>query len=1632
VSGENNNDYRILDRVNMRAAKKMAVDSKLLQELVPLNALSPERFREVSEKIVIEEVLAGSYLFRKGDRDNQSIYLLEGKINLIDGFRKVTSEVEAGTDISRYPIANQQPRSLSARAVKKVVIAKVDSSLLDVFLTWDQSSSAEVVEIGAETNKDWMTRLLQSEAFIKIPPSMIQSLLMKMEALPVKAGDTVIRQGDSGDYFYTIHEGRCAVTQIASPDGVEQLLAELSDGDSFGEDALVSDTRRNATVSMLTDGLLMRLAKNDFVELLKNQLVRRVGYEQAAAMVDEGAVWVDVRTPDEYGNGAFEDSVNIPLSRLRNELSELVFNSKYIICCDTGRRSESAGFLLSHKGFDVYVLDGGIPGLSSDAAEPVAQENTADSVDALAEVIEFDGSMRAVVRQSDADSCDMTAVEMESEAADVVLTRQMSDEFETALDEMRTENQALTAQLEAYRTSEERINEQLDQLRGELGESGEKLGLLYAQAKVDAEQLEQLRGELGEAGEKLAVLYGRESEAAEEKQLLQDQYHALQEEFTNRASAYEQEIEQLREQFAEMQSHAGVASDEHQLLLAETAANSEAWRTTEREYEERLQEQTTLSDAYKEELEHLREDFTGLTTRLDEKSAQVDVLEANNAALSEQIGILQTDLQEGRGQLAAVEATAQLQQQESDEQIKTLREALEQQQQQFSEASAKQAAIEESMQAFQRDNEKLCSELRDSSVLLDGQREQLEILQADRQAVEESAHWQQLEWDAERSALQQALEREVQAVSGLREELSLAELQSSEDKSALEAELKAQINKSNEIIEHLEIKQAELKQERSSQADELQVVMSERTQLQQQYDDIEDQNRQLQSEIGSLKQQIESLVSASDEQQQQLLVRLEEVQAKASSIEQSNEEKDVQISSLQEQLAQRGAEYEASQLQYELLQKQQNELRSLLEQQEERAKSLEEENRETVRKAHEDLTRKNDNEKELQGQIDRLRKKLEQQTLDQQKAREGAQDDIEHIRDQLHAERQARAEERSEMAARQRELKEQLAVIATEHEANMSNQTGAIEQARDAARQEEQERLRELLAIHVETEDQLVKLQQELKTAHEEIAELARHEKDRRRIDIDLMEEQNQQAVATILQLESQLKQFTEERDAALHEQQSLRNKMNALRGEVEVARGLMGAGEHVEDPAQLRKELNESKKNIEIALRLRAEAEAIRDRALQERDALQQQLDSGVSSCEPLHVPSLDEDEPGAGQPRPAQHFQQATLPVSPLEREQDRQSGSLVDRKRDDKQRRWLGTAIGLGAVAVCALAGWLFIGVDSPLTGNDVPQQFPTATTPDAEPALENSSELPLVVVQPASPRVEDEIEEESAALEVSIADAGTVMKKEPVPEERQDVPAPEEFTRVTQRPPVIAGRTFRENLQVGGQGPVMVELPAGNYEMGSIGNSLNFDEGPRREVKVTAFSISKFEVTFAEYDRFARATGRRLPYDESWGRADRPAINVSWEDARAYSRWLSEQTGKNYRLPSEAEWEYAARAGSASNFWWHDNSNNLHANCFNCGSEWDGTRTAPVGSFEANDFGLHDVAGNVQEWTADCYHGSYQGAPNDGSAWLFPECTMRVVRGGAYTSPLDSLRSAKRSQYDQDTRLDNLGFRVVREN
>ena len=195
--------------------------------------------------------------------------------------------------------------------------------------------------------------------------------------------------------------------------------------------------------------------------------------------------------------------------------------------------------------------------------------------------------------------------------------------------------------------------------------------------------------------------------------------------------------------------------------------------------------------------------------------------------------------------------------------------------------------------------------------------------------------------------------------------------------------------------------------------------------------------------------------------------------------------------------------------------------------------------------------------------------------------------------------------------------------------------------------------------------------------------------------------------------------------------------------------------------------------------------------------------------------------------------------------------------------------------------------------------------------------------------------------------------------------------------------------------------------------------------------SANAVDKVQVTFDEWDACV-AYGDCTPVvnDNGWGRGRRPVINVAWDDARRYAAWLSKMTDKPYRLLSDAEWEYAARAGSNKRYSWGDEIGKGNANCSDCGSEWDATQTAPVGSFAANQFGLHDMHGNVWEWVEDCLHRSYEGAPADGSAWIAGgECSLRVIRGGSWHYDPDGARSASRRGMSISP-FDDVGFRVGR--
>jgi len=341
-----------------------------LRSFSPLDGLKPENLNALARKASLRDLQLDRTLFKQGDNDKRTIYLVSGVVELLqDG--ETVAVIRAGTPEARNPLAPIMPRRYTAMvASDRIEYLSIDSDLLDVMLTWDQTGSYEVGELDSsgqtlDVADDWMTTLLQTKAFHKVPPANIQAIFMRLQRVDFRAGQTVIKQGDEGDYFYVIVKGKCQVTRETplNKDGIK--LAELSMGDTFGEEALISEAKRNANITMLTDGTLMRLGKEDFKQLLNEPMIEYVDQYQAEKLVAQGAKWLDVRLPSEFENQHLDAALNIPLYFIRIKLKTLDRNVPYVVYCDTSRRSSAAAYILSERGFHTYVLRGGLQGMLS-------------------------------------------------------------------------------------------------------------------------------------------------------------------------------------------------------------------------------------------------------------------------------------------------------------------------------------------------------------------------------------------------------------------------------------------------------------------------------------------------------------------------------------------------------------------------------------------------------------------------------------------------------------------------------------------------------------------------------------------------------------------------------------------------------------------------------------------------------------------------------------------------------------------------------------------------------------------------------------------------------------------------------------------------------------------------------------------------------------------------------------------------------------------------------------------------------------------------------------------------------------------------------------------------------------------
>jgi formylglycine-generating enzyme required for sulfatase activity/rhodanese-related sulfurtransferase len=1358
---------------------------QMLKKLVPLNLLSEEDLEQLLQNANFVKEKAGTYLFRQGDTDYHNVYLLSGQVALLDKMREV-DRVAAGSETARFPLAHQIPRKNSVRAIGRVDYVLIDNRKLSELLVKSSDDDYKVTDLNTVVTDDWMAQLLQSKVFQQIPAANIQGVIMRMEEVVAKPGQNVIEQGGEGDYFYLIHQGQCTVLRKAEGEDEPTELAKLGPGDSFGEEALLSDSPRNSTVRMLTKGTLLRLSKKDFIEFVKRPLARGVRYEEAASMVKDGAVWLDVRPPEEYATGHINNSVSLPLNTLRYQASNLAADQNYVIYCGDGQLSATAAFLLTDRGYQVSVLEGGLRSVSQDVLVQEGEKGEETSAKVInlhsGEEIADDAGLAVDHKQ-------LEELKSKLDAANTKI-RDLGVRYHGFKEKQQKEAAQREAELKAQKVILETTRDRLDELRGK--------------KKADQESLELLEQEKAELNASL--------EAAQEK------LNSAGASTTDLESRYKAEQESGRELLRER--------DELQARL---------------EQQQQEQQQQLQKEKERQELE---------TSRLQETEQRLAGLEQE---YKDKVSGLEQELESSRGrQEQAAEAKAGLE--KEVEQLRLGQSGIEQQH-------------DSATSALKQQLEQISSELEQSREQHQAAQGELEQLQSSLQESESGRHESQQASRESQAELEKLRQGQTQA------EGELQELRDSYQQT------QSELTRLQETHEQTLSELKGLQENRQSSAADM--------------GELEDASRQAARELQQLQETHEQTLSELKELQenkQNSAADMDELEELKASYRQSESELQ------QERTLRQSAEAELEQ------------------------------------KAAAATTDGQDEVKVLKSELSSLTEALEEADI--------AYDQIRERAELLAEEKEQTTKLMAELESNSSSAREELGSLAAELE-QLRSAPGQDETAgQDEIRREADALREELKMVQQHSGAEIEELQSELQTARSQLGELEtargseKADEESRRQELDQLREASGKWEQRVGETETKCR--------------SLEDAIEDRDGKIDL----------------ITLELDE------VRLKL-AEAESAR---------LQQEERLNLMSHEVLQ----DEDEDGdtfmdsrlAGRSRATVHMEDYQPEAAP--------KGPML---------LWF----ALGAVlSFILLDGVMVVAGKGELITGLFQEEAPVAVKPPVtDVAATKPKPKPAPTAAPAATSAAPPLVEPDILVESSR------------PQPTWSVLTDLEF------------------------GPEMIKLKGGSYTMGSNRNQVSGNESPAHKVKLNSFAISRYEVTFNDYDRFAQATGRKLPSDEGWGRGKRPVINVSWDDAMSYALWLSEQTGKIYRLPTEAEWEFSVRGGSDSTYWWGYQMEDARANCFDCGSQWDQKSTAPIGSFGSNNFGLHDMAGNVREWVLDCYHPNYKRAPVEGTAWMESGCSVRVVRGGAFNKTSDSMRSTWRGHFKQDSRLSFTGFRVVRE-
>nr|MCU0767578.1 cyclic nucleotide-binding domain-containing protein [Gammaproteobacteria bacterium] len=634
--------------------------------LVPLSTLKDEPLAALLESVDLEVLAAGGTVFRAGDTQQQHVYLLAGEVTLLAGDKPV-ERVRGGTDPARFPLGPQIPRKYSARAVTQSTLIRVDSRRLNDLLTTNHEVDYEVGELGdAGSDSDWMAQLLASRVMQRIPAANIQGVMRRIDRFDVPLGEQVVTQGKEGDFFYVISRGRAVVTRDIGAGRSPIEVATLGPGDCFGEEALLAGKPRNSNVVMLSDGVLMRLGRQDFVDLIRKPVARFQPFVAAQQRIEQGARWLDVRGPEEHAQGHLPDAINLPIELLREHCGSLHPDFHYVVYSDSNGRSAAAAFLLTERGYDVSVLENGLTAVAPDRLTAPEQPPTPLPAESPPEPPAKPAS----------DAAPLGAPADAPRAAELAASRQFIEKARkriAALEQERQQGAAelaqLQAQFESLRQESARAVAEAARLRADQERLLAERAVVEEQAQRDIELLTQrigglkaeldgLRGEVT-AGAQARERYDaqqRESEAAAREQA--DRHAAAEQQLVDARVALDalraerdQLVLELQGRLAEQRSARDALSEQ---LATATTRHAEALRGLEERLAAQAAEQARLT-AQTADLAREREQANASAAAADAAAAQ---LRGELRALDARVDVLQTERDRLAGELSARQAEA--------------------------------------------------------------------------------------------------------------------------------------------------------------------------------------------------------------------------------------------------------------------------------------------------------------------------------------------------------------------------------------------------------------------------------------------------------------------------------------------------------------------------------------------------------------------------------------------------------------------------------------------------------------------------------------------------------------------------------------------------------------------------------------------------------------------------------------------------------------------------------------------------------------------------------------------------------------------------------------------------------------